>query len=362
MGKKRKPDPGVDELLDEILEIPAAEVEFDDGNDDITEPPEPESSAPPGEEAEGEEDSSSDETDSSLSDSEPSADLEDETETEDEDEEDQGEDDVAAKRADAFKRDLIKQRKRNAELQAQAQQMQLPYQPPVAPPPAETTAPTNTPPGLPVLVSEDGSQVYVDPMAFEAAVQKQARELIRQAQTPTPEQIAAQEHHQQTEAIRTEYPETYSEAEQADAYLTESLAGLQAEGWKPRSIADVKQLFREQGVEKQLTEHLPQLTGPLFGEFIDAWTSGQPAWKRSVVERMAAGTAPPSEMPARRRPDLSPKSLARKGGSRTTANGTTDLREFKQLEAEFSKESWSFPDDKYDRLKELGKKLNQEGY
>ena len=205
------------------------------------------------------------------------------------------------------------------------------------------------------IVSEDGEKVYVDP----AAIEDRVRQAMIQASTPTPEQVRLMEQQAKTEEVRREYPVELGLAEQADQYVTEHVKAILSSGFQPRSVDDITAILRERGVDQQVAALIPEMDG-LFEDFVTAFADGNPSWKRSVVKRMAERRKAQSSGTTNKK--LSPKSLARKGGSRTPDGATSDRKEFQALEAEFRDNFFNFPAKKYDRLKALGKKLGEDGW
>jgi hypothetical protein len=242
--------------------------------------------------------------------------------------------------------------------------------------PAPTSAPVADaapkPAGIPVKVSADGQQVYVDPAEL-AQFGYLTREQVAEAMKPTPEQMAAMAEQRAVQGFIAEKPnhaEVFRTAQQAGEYLKLALAeAIQSHGYQPMTAADLITVAREAGVADQVAEYFPVLA-PHLDEFIEALTDGTPAWRANVLRRIAASAqtaedAPESRPALQAKPVLrsvknAPQSLARKGGARTEASG--DVQEFEGLERRFRADQIFFPPADLKRLKELGTKLRKSGY
>lgn len=394
----KKKQPSEDELLDEVLGMSASRAEELAAKDD--EPPKDEEETqveedtplPDQGEAEGVDPPGEDETQDLDESATPSADPDESDESDDdpdggEDAQDpatEDEEPLAAdatehetdpeKRAEGLLAALDKARKKNEALQAQLNLQQpvsppvSPVQGPVPPPPGETTAPAQPlpqEPRIPVIVDPETQEVFVDPAVARQLLSGIANETVQQAMTPTPEQVAYQQAMQAAQKLREDYPEAASRVEMADNYLTEELRGLMAQGHRPRSVSEITALFKRQGIADELSRVMPEIE-PMFDEFVEAVSSNQPAWKRSIVERLSNGTVPSRPKVPNTpvvKPSLSPTSLAKKGGSRTPGHeDTSDMKEFLALEAEFNELTVLQEPARYDRMKELGSALGIEGY
>jgi hypothetical protein len=204
----------------------------------------------------------------------------------------------------------------------------------------------------------------VDPNAVEGLVSSAAQAAVQAALTPTPEQQEQMRVNQEIEQIRQEYPDAMRKADAAEEFLAETLRSFVAQGYRFQSYEQIRNLMIERGVDQQLAQHIPELGGPMFVEFMDSLNSNNPTWRRSVASRMEAPPVANSALeglpPAA--PSMSPPALARRGGSRTGDVPQADRAEFEQLEVEFRKDITLMPQEKYDRMRELGAKLGVEGY
>lgn len=368
-SKKRET---VDDMLDEVLGADQADldaVDLDDAGNPIKSPSGEESPLQAREEAEAPE--PSDESEGQEADSEGGASADSPAEVEakiepeseeDEADEKEPENDLEALRKQ--NRGLLKQITELRSVKRQQVQPQQPVQPVAAPAPSTTTAPTRK--GVTVKVSEDGQSVFVDPSEFDQAVRETAQELIRQAQQPTPEQIRIQQNYRaEAEFVQADSARLLPIVErvhQADDYITSHLRNLIAEGHQVQNVNHAIEIMRSMGIDKEVGQHFPEVE-PIFDEFVEGMASGNPTWRKSLLARIA-GPANGHESPASpKRVDVRsmPQSLTKKGGVRTEA-GTTEEREFKELQDEFNRDVIFFPEKKYKRLEELGSKLGKPGF
>lgn len=293
------------------------------------------------------------------------------------DQDDEEEESPEKRRADALQREVTRLR---SELRAAKAQQQAQYAPPPTAPQGQAPqAPPEPkkPKGVPVVVSEDGQHVYVDPDLLGQTVEERARALIEEARKPTPEQIAAYELQSMASEFVSADPERNQRAlevaNQADDFISLALQNVIAtQGVRPSNAFEAARLAREVGIDQQVAEYFPEVA-PLFDEFVQAFASNQVGWKRSVLERIAAqgGQSIPVQTgakPQSGRPLTpvtgTPRSLARKGGSRSDSP-VVEENEFKSLEAEFYADPTGvqgFSQDKYRRLEELGRKLQKPGW
>ena len=250
-----------------------------------------------------------------------------------------------------------------------AAQQQSSTQPvaPVAPPAASTTAqPADKPKGrLQVVVDENGKEVYGDLEQARDYLKQIVNEEYENRSRPTPAQIKIFENQRATEefvaADRERNAPVAERAQQADDYLTAQLETLAAEGYQFRSAREASALLRHRGIDTQTAEYFPELA-PMFDEFIAGMASGDPIWRRSILERMspAIEAKQPAPPPLKSVKGL-PPSLAKRGGSRSTSPNS-DESEFEALRDEFKKDVAFFPDEKYERLQSLGRKLEKPGF
>jgi hypothetical protein len=239
---------------------------------------------------------------------------------------------------------------------------------PMAPPPAATTAlPSNerVPGHVPVLVSEDGQSVYNDPDAFREEVESTARRMIQEANTPSPEQLKAMATQKSVDDFVALDPgrnqPLADRAQQADDYIVLHVQKLVGEGHQFTSVADVTNTLKAQGIDKNVTQHFPEIEG-MFDEFVAGRTSGDPVWRRSLLDRMAPrGEAPKVNDPVTPSVEGLPRSMSKKGGTKT-GSMTTDESEFEFLNTEFQENVVFFDDKKFERLEELGARLEKPGF
>lgn len=273
------------------------------------------------------------------------------------------------KRADGLQRELAKLRQElRTERLKHKQQMQ-------APAPTSQQSPVEQAPqkpqGIPVVVSEDGHNVYVDPDALGQTVEERARAIVEQAQRPTPEQMAEMQERQVLAEFIAENPQAHEpaiqRARQAEEYI--GLLGQRIamqQGIQYATPADLVTVLRQTGADQEVAQHFPDVA-PILDEFVFAAASGQPQWKRSIYQRIAASQASAADSgtetpaPPLRDVSQSPQALARKGGGRTTSP-TTEEREFDALEGEFRRDPVMFDEKKYKRMTELGRKLDKPGF
>ena len=268
-------------------------------------------------------------------------------------------------------REITDLRRRNAELRAVREAAPAPVAPPVAPAPGTTTAPTTSISGLgniPVRLSPDGSEVYVDQEALNNAIEKRTRELIRQAQQPSPEQVQQIENQRATDSFIASDPENNARvagrAKEADDYITEQLKGLMGQGHKFNSLGEAVGLMQTLDITSKVESYFPELKG-MVPQFVQGIASGDPVFRTMVLERMAgqsrvADTPTPNKEPGVRSLAGSPPSLAR-SGSRTPGAGAAES-EFAELDREFSEKTVFMDEKRYKRLTTLGRQLGKDGY
>lgn len=289
----------------------------------------------------------------------------------DEDEDDEPEESPEKRRADGLQKEVARLRRELRETQARQQAQQAPAPaPPIQPQASQAPPQPAKPKGIPVVVSEDGQHVYVDPDALDQTVEQRAKALIAEAQRPTPEQIVARQQYEAAQAFAAEMPEqgraVLETAERADDFLSLSIQSAMARGYQPRSMGDVMQIVRDEGIAERVAEHFPEVA-PVLDEFIEAYATNNAAWKRSIWRRMAQESGrdvPVDDRPAPALKSVSgaPQSLSRKGGSRSKSPAGEEA-EFDALEREYrSSAIFDFPQKKYERMKELGGRLSKPGW
>ena len=362
-AKKKEEEVEVDSLLDEVLGIEEPDTENDDADPERQElplgddPPDSER-----EEEEGELETSSEDSQESEDEVSPpsdSADLEVEVEGEDED------DELTAKEKQGLLKEIAELRRR---LSTPPPPAPPTYAQPPPPPPSQSTA---IPGRVPVLVSEDGMSVYTDPDATRAEMERIARQLITEAQTPTPQQLNAMENSRAVQDYVSRDPErnqaVANRMKEADDFIALHIQNLAAEGHQIGSVRDAINVMRERGLDQNVIKYFPEIADN-FDEFIEGSASGKATWRRSLLERFGSHSADRTPEPTTARgkdlvPNISnlPQSLTRKGGTRTTST-SSDESEFELMSAEFSEEVIFYPEKKFRRLQDLGKKLGKPGY
>jgi hypothetical protein len=241
-----------------------------------------------------------------------------------------------------------------------------PPAPGVIPPDAPGAGTLPNIPGAQVVVSPDGSTVYLP----DEEINRRVAEQVQQAMQPSPMQQVAMANQQNDQQFLAANPAQNQPALQlyqnVDEYLGLKLAELTRGGYSPQSVPELTNTLKTLGVDKEFATFFPD-TAPMFDEFIAATASQQPAWRRSILDRMAAGMTPPTppdgELPATPLVDVTsmPTSLARKGGTRSQAP-MADTAEFKALEKGFHADPVGYPKEKYERYRELGSKLKEDGF
>lgn len=247
---------------------------------------------------------------------------------------------------------------------------QLASKPPTAPPPGSTTAPPLGP--VPVIVSEDGTKVYVDPRSMQEQIRRIAYEEAVRLNTPTPEQVRQMQVEKAGQEYLAKNPQAEAavlRAKRADEFLTAHIATLKQQGHEYGTFSDVIQHMRVLGIEDQFYNYFPEIKEIGIDDFVEAMASGLPSSRRLLYDKMTAAISPsrpkgkpPKRNGAPRELGNQPKSLTRKGGGRATAASGSDEAELKALEAEFQENVAKFPDSKYKRMQSLGRKLGVEGY
>lgn len=286
--------------------------------------------------------------------------------------EDEGEGDDDAD-PDELKKQNIGLRKEIAKLREQAKLRQFaPQQQPVAPMAQQSTQQQRQQP-VPVVVSEDGRQVYVDPVALDRLIEERAAAAAARANAPTPEQIINYEVKTATDQFLAEDPahiEVVKRVKEVDEFLTYHVAQLAQEGYRITNTADAVAILESKGVDQQVLNAYPELREIGFADFFDQMSMGKGSARRLLLRQVAAASKVRTRAPKRtsngaKRPlGDQPKALSRKGGGKQTA-ATSDEREFQALEAEFRENGISlkdFPESKFKRMNQLGKKLGLEGF
>jgi hypothetical protein len=359
--------PEVDELLDEILGAEEADLkltpmgDIPEEPDETDAPEEPEQlelplgDDPPDSEREGEEgelEADVEEGQVSDADASPPSDSEEE---------------VALTEKEGLLKEIDILRKK---LAAPAPALSQYTAPPAPPPMVSTAPPANQPvPGqVPVLVSEDGTHVYTDPEAQNAYTEATVRRMIEEARTPSAGQIKAMENGQMVQDFIALDPErnqaVAGRMKEADDYIALHMQNLVNEGHQFGSVRQAINAMRDLGLDKNVIQYFPEIEAN-FDEFIEGSASGNATWRRSLLEKFGGHSRSPiatnlGEPPKANIAKL-PQSMSRKGGARTP-NASSDEQEYNTLSDAFQEEVVLFPEGKYQRMQELGKKLGKPGY
>jgi len=323
---------------------------------------------------------------------EASADRDDDNQESEREEEASAEDeeeDPVAKQNEGLRKELVRLRKELASRPPAAPvapavnpaQLQQPVAVPPAPGAPQAPAPQQTT-QVPVQVSEDGRQVYVnanDPM-FTEAIRQEAARLVEQSRQPSPQEQMLQANTQATSAFISEAPDRHrgvvERAQALDDYMSLNVQNLLAQGYKFNSVDEVVGVMNDLGITQQAAQLFPDVEQTVgIGTFVQGMASGHPAWRTQIYRQMSSSAPNVQQRQSGLREQLAsrrkqpgagvlegaPPSMARRGGTRTSS-GTTDEKEFAALEQEFENNVLFFPDDKYNRLKTLGKKLDKPGW
>lgn len=377
--------PTQDELLDEILgeEEPVEDPPEEAGAES---PADSEEASAPDDEPAVEAGAQDEQTEDDDEDEEPAplAASEEPAEAEAEGESDTPDDPVEAekRRADGLQRTVAELRKKLNEERLKA--MQQPQGAPQAAAPQATEVPVQATqqgqpgaapeiPGVPVTVSPDGQQVYVPREELEKLVRATSGQVVDERMAPTPEQQAITEHHQMLQQYVGEDPARSEQrtavvqrVQAAEEFMRLKSAQLESQGYRPSTKEEAIELLHMTGVDEEMGQFVPELA-PMFDEFVQAWASGQPGWKRSILERVeaaASGKAMPGGEPgpALRSVEGGPQSLAKKGGARNMSTTKPDEAEFATLEKKFDSAPWEMSDKEWSRLQGLGRKLGKPGF
>jgi len=255
------------------------------------------------------------------------------------------------------------------ELQKLRNQNRLAQPAPVVPVPPADVQPVGDHPGrIPVMLSDDGQQVYVDQSVVDSLISQG----IAQSRQPTQRDLVLQRNAEQVQQFIAEDPgnrEVVNRAQEADDFITLNIENLMAQGVVFSSQADVIQHLEAAGIDKKISEFTPEIGSAVsFAEFIAARSSGDAVLGKALLQRMrgngaAADPAPnPPVPPALEDVSGAPRALARKGGARSEPPGE-DKREFDALQARFSANPFNgVSEAEYTRLEELGRNLRIEGW
>jgi len=387
------PQGEVDEILDDLLGEPEPDPdEAEEGESPTDE------SVPPSAEGEAEGELAAEGKASDAGEQPPSAEPTEEAPNT----EVKVEENEATKREQGLQAEIANLRKKMREMEAQrnleaaqAQAPAVPPQVPAPPPPGHTTAPPvggppqvgqpgatpNTElPQIPVMMSPDGSQVYVDPEAVQKLIDDRANSILNEALQPRPEDVsrqqaiaAAEQFASANEANR----EVVARANQAEEFIALNLKTLLAQGYQFQNAQQMVDTMEALGVDKNVVQHFPELEGT-FGEFVESMTNPQPLVRTLMYRELARRTAPaapaaPTPPPQGNPPNTpnptlppppaaaSPPSMAKAGGDRTPGN-SPNMQEFQELDQRFQADGFSLSNEEFARLKQLGKQLDIEGY
>ena len=247
---------------------------------------------------------------------------------------------------------------------------QAPQVVPQAPPlPSQTTAPQHAAP-VPVMMSDDGQNVYVDPSALDALVSQR----IHQSQQPTPQQITMQRNAEAVQSFIAEDPANrgvVDRAKQADDYISLNIEQALSQGFQFNSVAGVIQHLEASGVAKKIAESIPEVGSSVsFAEFVAGMGCGDPIIRNALLGRMRPAGTPAPGVPVVNLGDPNalqsvqggPKSMTRKGGQREQAP-SGDKAEFDALEQRFQADPvFGLNDKEFSSMKSLGRKLGVDGW
>ena len=376
-AEEQTPQHEMEDLLSKVLT-----TEFDGGSeDDEDDEPTVDDEGPLSsdrEEAAGDESETDDEAEASEEDGEPAA----KSDPDDEDEEDHEPLAAEAKKPaddggrksleeqiEGLKRELVKQRQKNRDLQQ-------------APPPAQTTAQPasqqipqaqpNDPnqPMLAVMVSEDGKSVYVDPTSLAKRDQYIIDQAVARSRQMSPEDQKIRAAGQAVDRFISEDEtnrDIVQRAKAVDDFVTLNLQQMIANGRRFSSVEEAIETLRLEGIDQQVAEYFPETEG-VFDEFVAGMASDNPLYRVGAMKLLKRkgrqadpGEPVPVELGRLKSVKDGPKSMSRKGGTRSQSP-SADKAEFDSLQAAFRRDFLAFSDKDMNRMKALGRKLEVPGY
>lgn len=377
--------PSNDERIDDLLGLkPDSEYEEDNKNvddksgADESNNEEVDESGNEGDDDEREDDSDEDgDSDEDEEQEESTGEDEDESDGDDNKDKEENSQDRLKRENEGLKKAIVKLRQKNDQLaMKQRQQPVIPqYQQQQRTEPIKPSAP----PKIMVKVDENGKDVLIDPESLEAWYLDRLKRDEEARSIPHPDQIKFARTQQATYNYIQEDPTNQTVVERvnmADDYFTAQITNLLHQGYKFTTIEEAVPLMQSLGIDKQALKMFPEIREVGFSEFISGLGSGDATSrlliyktvKRSMFNRSASplsNVGKKTNNGAPRTLENSPRSLARKGGSRTSTPKTTEMAEFEDLYAEFQANgplgAATMPKDKYDRMIKLGKKYKIEG-
>jgi hypothetical protein len=233
----------------------------------------------------------------------------------------------------------------------------------IQPTPPATPQPLPTDSRVGIVLDPNGTDVYVD----QAAQDARTIELIRQANTPTPQQMEIQVLGRAIEEFRAADPKVngaiVDAMKVADDYVTQH---MEASGRLFVSPAEVTQFLIEGGQAQTVIDGTPGLTTENFPEYMSSMASRDPAIRTGMLRRMlpTAGAAVNPIVDPSKPVSVAgaPTALADKGGTRSVSS-EGDEAEFTALNSKYENDPvLGVTDAQYERIKELGQKLGKEGY
>lgn len=325
-------------------------------------------------------DSDSEEEEEKPKEKKPAKEESDDEEGEDEEDEEEDESARLKRENEGLKKAIIKLRQKNERELYKRQPVMGQYQQ------QQKTEPVKpiVPPKIKVTIDDNNTDAIIDPESLEAWYAHR-RQMERERESiPDPNVVRIQQTQQATYNYLQEDPARQQVVERvnmADDYLTAQVTSLMNQGYRITDVNDVIPIMRALDIDKQALQMFPEISEIGFEEYIRALSSGEAVPRMMIyrsVERSLKGRRKPFTAPKDRQPtppkknngaprtlDKSPRSLARKGGSRNSAPKTTMEAEFEDLYEEFTQAGplavATMPRDKYDRMIKLGKKLGKDG-
>ena len=274
---------------------------------------------------------------------------------------------VLEKRAQGLEKELKKLREQRREWERRRLALEAPAPTREAAPPVPPAPDVGK--KLPVSVSEDGQDVYVDLAAADTYIEERAREIARSEMAPSPEQVADYEWRTRVNEFVQSDPENLTplvqEALQAAEFIESSVTNaVEQYGFQGQGLKDVLGFMDYTGIREKVNEYFPDVADNLE-HFLPAFSSNNTGYKIMALERMAESRSRPSGSESQSQRTLedvsrAPTSMARKGGTRSEGPNV-DEKEFNELEKEFRDDIFGMAEDRHKRYLELGKKLGKPG-
>lgn len=229
---------------------------------------------------------------------------------------------------------------------------------------------------VPVKISPDGNDVFVDLQDLREALQEDFNRAVTTARQPTRDQIRATQETQLQNEFVSENPSLntriWSDMNNMHSFLQMSSQVKAAEeGYQPTSYEELMDFMDEHGILDQVGNLFPQYTSDEIDDFIHASVSSSPRRMkkvlRSISMRMAGDTDEEGDDQEESRPESkkrvvqkikSRRSMARRG-DRGRSSETKDDKEFAELSSQFDRDPMMMDAAKRARLKELGRRLRK---